>query len=67
VITDKHGAELKVGDEIVIRGKIVEIPLDLKDEGKAILQVRWEGQVPLVDFVQSVYVEKADDRPDSAS
>jgi hypothetical protein len=67
MIADKNGVELQVGDEIVVRGKIVAIPLDLEDNGKAILQVNWDEQVPLIDYVQSVSVEKVDGKPDSTS
>ena len=59
MITDKHGAEINVGDEVVVRGKVVAVPMDLQDGGKAILQVSWYDQVPLLDFVQSASVEKA--------
>ena len=67
MICDKDGKELKVGDEIVVRGKITAIPMDLEDEGKAILQVKWEGQVPLLDYVQSKEVEKADAKSDTSA
>ncbi|MGA9774015.1 MAG: hypothetical protein WBV94_33600 [Blastocatellia bacterium] len=68
MITDKNGNQLNIGDEVIVRGKIVAIPMDLKDGGKALLQVNWEGQVPLIDYVQSVYVEKANDsRPDTSA
>jgi hypothetical protein len=59
VVTDKNGNELNVGDEIIVRGKIVAIPMDLDDNGKGILQVRWESsEVPLIDYVQSASIEK---------
>lgn len=59
MVTDKNGEELRVDDEIVVRGRVVAIAMDLEDSGKGILQVRWDNEVPLIDFVQSVSVEKA--------
>lgn len=60
-VKDKNGDEVAVGDEIVVRGKVAAIPMDLQDEsGNAILQVQWqEEEVPLLDYVQSKRVEKA--------
>ena len=59
VITDKNGNAIKVSDEIVVRGKITAVAMDLQD-GNAIIQVKWqEEEVPLLDYVQSKRVEKA--------
>jgi hypothetical protein len=58
MIADKHGKELKIGDEVFIRGKIMAMPMDLEDEGKGILQVTWESGAPLLDYVESKVVEK---------
>jgi hypothetical protein len=62
MVRDKAGNEIKVGDEIILRGRVVAIPVefdfDLKDTG--ILQVQWGSEeVPVADFVNSSKVEKA--------
>lgn len=62
MVKDKAGNEIKVGDEVILRGRIVAIPVefgfDLKDTG--ILQVQWASEgVPVTDFVNSSQVEKA--------
>lgn len=59
MVTDKNGNEIKEGDEIIVRGRVKAIAMDLEDDGKGILQVTWSGEVPLLDFVQSVSIEKA--------
>jgi hypothetical protein len=59
MVTDKNGNEIKAGDEIIVRGSVIDVAMDLQDGGKGILQVQWGEQVPLLDFVQSSSVEKA--------
>jgi hypothetical protein len=59
MVTDKNGNEIKAGDEIIVRGRVIDVAMDLQDGGKGILQVKWGEQVPLLDFVQSSSVEKA--------
>jgi hypothetical protein len=59
VVTDKKGIEIKEGDEIIVRGRVIAVVMDLADDGKGILQVRWDEDVPLLDFVHSLSIEKA--------
>lgn len=60
MVTDKNGKELKVGDEIIVRGKIVAI-VDLEDEGKGLLQMKWDtAAIPLIDYAESKEVAKAE-------
>lgn len=66
-VCDKDGKELRVGDEVIVRGRIVAVPMDLQDNGKGILQVTWYGQVPVLDYVQANEIEKADDRSDTSA
>ena len=61
MVTDKNGKELNVGDQIIVRGRIVAKPMDLEEEGKGVLQIRWDSQsLGLLDFVLSQTVEKAE-------
>lgn len=56
---DKHGRTLEIGDEIIVRGKIVAMPMDLEDGGKAIVKVTWHGAIPLNNLVESKELEKS--------
>jgi len=61
MVTDKNGKELKVGDEITVRGRIMETPMDLEGDGKGVLRVKWDSEdVPLLDYVISKSVQKAE-------
>jgi len=61
MVTDKNGKELKVGDGITVRGRIMETPMDLEADGKGVLRVKWDSEdVPLLDYVISKSVEKAE-------
>jgi hypothetical protein len=56
---DKHGRILKIGDEIIVRGKITDMPMDLEEDGKAIVKVTWLGAIPLSNLVESKELEKS--------
>jgi hypothetical protein len=56
---DKHGRTLKVGDEVIVRGKVTALPMDLEDGGKAIASVAWRGAIPLSNLVESGELEKS--------
>lgn len=61
MVTDKNGKELKVGDEIIVRGKIIATPMDFKEDGKGVLQIQWSSSdLPLLDYVLSHSIQKAD-------
>ena len=56
---DHNGKELKIGDEIIVKARIVEIH-KLVDE--SLLQVEWNTKNgALLDFVKASVVEKNDD------
>jgi hypothetical protein len=57
VITDRNGNELKIGDEVVIRGRVVGAPVEAIDG--TVLQVEWRSDAPVTDYVKSTSVEKA--------
>jgi hypothetical protein len=59
MVTDKNGNELKIGDEIFIRGRVMGTPLDLQDDGRGVVQVQWVGGSPLLGYVESKVIEKA--------
>jgi hypothetical protein len=61
MVTDKNGKELQVGDEIIVRGKVIAAPMDLQEDGKGVLQIKWSSPgLPLLDYVLSQTVEKAE-------
>lgn len=60
-ITDKNGKELQVGDEIIVRGKIMAFPMNLQEEGKGILHIKWNSdRMPMLDYIISTEVEKTE-------
>jgi hypothetical protein len=60
MITDKNGNELKLGDEVTVRGRITSLAMDLQEDGKGILQVLWPSGTPMLAYVESKIVEKAE-------
>jgi hypothetical protein len=57
--TDKNGKELEVGDEIIVRGKVMAIPMKLEEGGLSILHIKWESEsMPMLDYIKSNQVEK---------
>ena len=60
MIIDKNGDEIKEGDEIIVRAKVMAIHQIEGDNSSSVLQVKWQSeQVPLIDYVLSSQVEKA--------
>lgn len=56
---DKYGKELRVGDEIIFRARIVENSMELGGD-LALLKVKWDSEeVPIIDYIRSNQVEKA--------
>jgi hypothetical protein len=56
---DKKGHEIKPGDEIILRGRVVAVAVEFEREGTGILQVEWDAKdVPICDYVKSDKVEK---------
>ena len=53
--TDKNGNEIQVGDEVIVRAKVVAIT-PLGDQ--TLLQVEWQTDAWLIDFVKPEKVEK---------
>jgi hypothetical protein len=59
VIKDRNGNQLRIGDEVVIRGRIVKVIVEQPEV--ALLEVEWKELVPVIDFVKSTSVERAAD------
>lgn len=60
MVTDKNGKELKAGDEIVVRGKIVAVLADFEKDGQGIVQVEWQENAVPVIYLFPQTIEKAD-------
>jgi hypothetical protein len=56
---DKKGRTLAIGDEVIVRGKVIDLPMDLEEGGRAIVIVQWHGAIPLSSLVESKELEKA--------
>lgn len=54
MVRDKNGAEVKGGDEIVIRARVIEVT-DAGD--RSILHVKWSNPTAFIDFVMANAVE----------
>jgi len=48
---DKNGAEIKPGDEIIVRGTVAEV-------FDSIIRVEWENKTAFIDYVRADGVEK---------
>lgn len=59
MVTDKNGKELKEGDEIVIRGKIVAV-IASENGGQGILDVEWSADAFPLSYFFPHKVEKAE-------
>jgi hypothetical protein len=58
MIKDKNGKEIKAGDRIMLTGTVAVVAMDLEDNGKAILQIKWDELTPVLDYVESIRIEK---------
>ena len=54
-VLDKKGNEIQVGDEVIVRAKVVAIT-PLGDQ--TLLRVEWQTDAWLIDFVKAEEVEK---------
>jgi hypothetical protein len=59
---DSEGKELQVGDQVVVRGRVIGIPVKPLADLPALIQVEWESGAPLLNFVRSTSVRKESDQ-----
>lgn len=55
---DSEGKVLAIGDQVIVRGRIIAIPIAPSTDLPALLEIEWDSNAPMIKFVKSTSVTK---------